>query len=77
MSAARARRQAGEITLEALVEAIVRLHADHADLCDEIGHGERIIEEAGAEGVKLWRPDDFMAGDFVRSGSRLLEVLRI
>lgn len=59
------------------MEAIVGLDADHADLCDEIGHGERIIEEAEAEGVKLWRPDDFMAGDLVRSGSRLLEVLRV
>ncbi|GHE34863.1 DUF3560 domain-containing protein [Streptomyces capitiformicae] len=69
--------RAGEITLEALVEALVRLDADHADLCDEIGHWERIIKEAEAEGVKLWGPDDFKAGDFVRSGSRLLEVLRV
>ncbi|MFF7987845.1 DUF3560 domain-containing protein [Streptomyces sp. NPDC007901] len=67
----------GGIALEVLVEALVRLDADHADLCDEIGHWERIIAEAEAEGVKLWGPGDFKAGDFVRSGSRLLEVLKV
>ncbi|MEU8868037.1 hypothetical protein [Streptomyces umbrinus] len=27
--------------------------------------------------MKLWGPGDFQPGDFVRSGSRLLEVLRV
>jgi hypothetical protein len=69
--------EAGEIALEVLVETLARLDADHADLCDEIGYWERIIKEAESEGVKLWGPGDFKAGDFVRSGSRLLEVLRV
>ncbi len=69
--------KAGKLTVEALVAALIRLDADHADLCDEIGVWERVIEQAEAEGVKLWGPDDFEPGDFVRSGSRLLEVLRV
>ncbi|MFF4517360.1 DUF3560 domain-containing protein [Streptomyces mirabilis] len=69
--------EAGRLTPEALTEALVRLDADHADLCDEIGYWERVIAQAEAEGVKLWGPSDFKPGDFVRSGSRLLEVLRV
>ncbi|MFF7534560.1 DUF3560 domain-containing protein [Streptomyces bobili] len=65
--------QAGKLTVEALVAALIRLDADHADLCDEIGDWERVIAQAEAEGVKLWGPGDFEPGDFVRSGSRLLE----
>lgn len=69
--------EAGRLTPEALAEALVRLDADHADLCDQIGYWERVIAQAEAEGVKLWGPGDFEPGDFVRSGSRLLEVLRV
>ncbi|MFG3267873.1 DUF3560 domain-containing protein [Streptomyces bobili] len=69
--------QAGKLTVEALVAALIRLDADHADLCDEIGDWEQVIAQAEAEGVKLWGPGDFEPGDFVRSGSRLLEILRV
>jgi hypothetical protein len=69
--------EAGKITAEALAAALVRLDADHADLCDEINVWEQVIAEAEAQGDKLWGPGDFTAGDFVRSGSRLLEVLRV
>lgn len=69
--------ETGSITAVALATALVRLDADHADLCDEISVWERVIAEAEGQGVKLWGPGDFTAGDFVRSGSRLLEVLRV
>ncbi|MDW8804337.1 DUF3560 domain-containing protein [Streptomyces scabiei] len=47
------------------------------DITDEITHWEGIVEKAKAEGVKVWGPDDFTAGDFVRTGGSWYEVIRV
>ncbi|MGA5643369.1 DUF3560 domain-containing protein [Streptomyces cinereoruber] len=47
------------------------------DITDEITHWEGIVEKAKAEGVKVWTPDDFTPGDFVRMRGSWYEVIRV
>ncbi|MGW9441280.1 DUF3560 domain-containing protein [Streptomyces sp. NPDC055607] len=47
------------------------------DITDEITHWEDIVEKAKAEGVKVWTPDDFAPGDFVRMRGSWHEVIRV
>ncbi|MFD0209135.1 DUF3560 domain-containing protein [Streptomyces hirsutus] len=62
---------------EALIDSLARLDADHLDACEEIREWEGHIEQAEADGVKVWRPDDFTPGDYCRTGDRLYLVLRV
>ncbi|MEU1853921.1 DUF3560 domain-containing protein [Streptomyces sp. NPDC019990] len=62
---------------EALVETLVRLDADHYDLCDQIAHWEQHLAQAEADGAKVWRPEDFTPGDYVGLGERWYLVLRV
>ncbi|MFE9406787.1 DUF3560 domain-containing protein [Streptomyces sp. NPDC006530] len=47
------------------------------EMAEEIAHWEDIVEKAKAEGVQVWGPDDFTAGDFVRTGGSWYEVIRV
>lgn len=47
------------------------------DLKEEIAHWEEVVEKAKADGVKLWEPDDFAPGDFVRYLNSWYEVKRV
>ncbi|MEU5091029.1 DUF3560 domain-containing protein [Streptomyces sp. NPDC021356] len=47
------------------------------EMTEEIAHWEGIVEKAKAEGVKVWGPEDFTAGDFVRTGGSWHEVIRV
>jgi ParB/RepB/Spo0J family partition protein len=47
------------------------------DLTEEIAHWEEIVEKAKAEGVKVWGPDDFAPGDFVRYSGSWYQVARV
>ncbi len=47
------------------------------DLERDIAGWEEVVEKAKAEGVKVWTPDDFAAGDFVRTGGSWYEVIRV
>lgn len=60
-----------------LAEDLVRLDADHLDLCEQIREWEGHIEQAEADGAKVWRPDDFTPGDYVGLGGRWYLVLRV
>ncbi|MEH0579068.1 MULTISPECIES: DUF3560 domain-containing protein [Streptomyces] len=77
----RAAVQAGEssaaIAPETLADNLARLDADHFDLCDEIGYWETLIEQAKAEGVKVWGPADFKKNDYALVCGRWLQVVRV
>jgi hypothetical protein len=62
---------------ETLVSNLVRLDADHYDLCEQIAAWAGHIEQAEADGVKVWRPEDFTPGDYCRTGERWYLVLRV
>ncbi|MFI2434680.1 DUF3560 domain-containing protein [Streptomyces sp. NPDC018693] len=62
---------------EALFDNLVRLDADHYDLCEEIAAWAGHIEQAEADGAKVWRPEDFTPGDYCRTGERWYLVLRV
>ncbi|WP_309052098.1 DUF3560 domain-containing protein [Streptomyces sp.] len=47
------------------------------EMTEEIAHWEGVVEKAKAEGVKVWGPDDFTAGDFVRMRGSWYEVIRV
>ncbi|MEC3995186.1 ParB/RepB/Spo0J family partition protein [Actinacidiphila sp. DG2A-62] len=47
------------------------------DLTEEIAHWEQIVEKAKAEGVKIWGPDDFAPGDYVRYSGSWYQVARV
>ncbi|QKW06961.1 DUF3560 domain-containing protein [Streptomyces sp. NA04227] len=47
------------------------------DLREEITHWEEVVAKAEANGVKIWRPDDFAPGDFVRTTSSWYQVARV
>ncbi|MFH9439172.1 DUF3560 domain-containing protein [Streptomyces rochei] len=47
------------------------------DLERDIAGWEEVIEKAKAEGVKVWTPDDFAPGDFVRMRGSWYEVIRV
>ncbi|MCX4458548.1 DUF3560 domain-containing protein [Streptomyces sp. NBC_01728] len=62
---------------ETLVDDLGRLDADHLDLCEQIREWEAHLEQAEADGAKVWRPEDFMPGDYVGLGERWYLVLRV
>ncbi|MGY3199749.1 DUF3560 domain-containing protein [Streptomyces sp. TE5632] len=62
---------------EALVDSLTRLDADHLDVCEQIREWEAHIEQAEAEGAKVWQPEDFTPGDYCQTGGRLYLVLRV
>lgn len=66
-----------ERAVETLVEDLARLDADHLDLCEQIAEWAGHIEQAEADGAKVWRPDDFTPGDYVGLGGRWYLVLRV
>ncbi|MFF3654928.1 DUF3560 domain-containing protein [Streptomyces olivochromogenes] len=66
-----------EQAVETLVEDLARLDADHLDLCEQIAEWAGHIEQAEADGAKVWRPDDFTPGDYVGLGGRWYLVLRV
>ncbi|MFJ6561937.1 ParB/RepB/Spo0J family partition protein [Streptomyces sp. NPDC091412] len=47
------------------------------DLREEIQHWEAIVEKAKADGVKIWGPDDFAPGDYVRYLGSWYQVKRV
>lgn len=47
------------------------------DLTEEIAHWEEIVRKAQEEGVKIWGPDDFAPGDFVRYSNSWYQVARV
>ncbi|GGR67493.1 DUF3560 domain-containing protein [Streptomyces roseolus] len=58
-------------------ETIAELTRRHTETADEIAHWWKVIEQAEADGVKLWSRADFTKGDYVRSRGRWYEVLRV
>ncbi|MER6367385.1 DUF3560 domain-containing protein [Streptomyces mirabilis] len=66
-----------EQAVETLVGDLARLDADHLDLCEQIAEWAGHIEQAEADGAKVWRPDDFTPGDYVGLGGRWYLVLRV
>jgi hypothetical protein len=62
---------------KALAEDLGRLDADHLDLCERIAQWEGHVEQAEADGAKVWRPEDFTPGDYVGLGGRWYLVLRV
>lgn len=66
-----------EVDPEALAEDLVRLDADHYDLCEQITTWEAHVGQAEADGAKVWRPEDFTPGDYCRTGERWYLVLRV
>lgn len=47
------------------------------DLREEIAHWEEVVAQAEADGVKIWGPNDFAPGDFVRTLSSWYQVARV
>ncbi|MGW6391180.1 DUF3560 domain-containing protein [Streptomyces sp. NPDC055103] len=61
---------------ELIAGHLVKLDADHADLCDQIAHWDAHLLEVQAAGVKIWGKDDFTPGDYAQLGDRWYLVLR-
>ncbi|BBA98327.1 hypothetical protein RVR_4466 [Actinacidiphila reveromycinica] len=59
-----------------IVEQLVKLDADHHDLCDQIAHWDAHLAEVQAAGVKVWGKADFAPGDYAQLGDRWYLVLR-
>jgi hypothetical protein len=54
------------------------LDAETAQLTDELEYWRAHVEQAKAEGVKVWSRDDFVKGDFIRTHLGVwLEVVRV
>ncbi|WP_327376507.1 DUF3560 domain-containing protein [Streptomyces sp. NBC_01216] len=53
------------------------LQIEHQELTEEIAHWEKVIEDAEAEGFKVWSRADFKRGDFVLYRGTWYEVLRV
>ncbi|WP_228994702.1 ParB/RepB/Spo0J family partition protein [Streptomyces sp. DH8] len=47
------------------------------ELTEEIAYWEALVEEAAANGVKIWGPDDFAPGDYVRYTNSYFQVARV
>ncbi|MER6977654.1 ParB/RepB/Spo0J family partition protein, partial [Streptomyces carpinensis] len=54
-----------------------RYEVDVLDLREEIALWEQIVEQAKAEGVKIWGPEDFAPGDYVRYLGSWYQVKRV
>ncbi|MET8609775.1 DUF3560 domain-containing protein [Streptomyces misionensis] len=65
------------VDTETLVDRLARLDADRHDLCEQIREWETHIEQAEADGAKVWRPADFTPGDYAGLGGRWYLVLRV
>lgn len=76
-AAVRVAGSAAAIAPETLADTLARLDADHFDLCDEIGYWEALVEQAKAEGVKVWGPGDFKKNDYALVCGRWLQVVRV
>ncbi|MFC9604578.1 DUF3560 domain-containing protein [Streptomyces niveus] len=59
-----------------IVDSLVKLDADHHDLCDQIAHWDERLREAQAAGAKIWGKGDFTPGDYAQLGGRWYLVLR-
>lgn len=46
-------------------------------VAEELDHWRAHVAEAEASGVKIWRKNDFVRGDFARAHGRWYEVLRV
>ena len=53
------------------------LKIEYQELTEEIAHWEKVIEDAEAEGFKVWSRADFKRGDFVLYRGTWYEVLRV
>lgn len=62
---------------ETLADNIAELERSHTEVSEEIAYWKDVIARAEADGVKVWSRTDFRKGDFVRSGNRWYEVLRV
>jgi hypothetical protein len=51
--------------------------ADVVQLADEIAHWKAHVEARKADGVKVWGPDDFTKGDFVKAVGSWHRVVRV
>lgn len=58
-------------------ETVAELQRRHKELTEEIGFWKEVIEEAKADGFKVWGPADFSVGDFARVRGRWFEVLGV
>ncbi|MFJ5037971.1 ParB/RepB/Spo0J family partition protein [Streptomyces parvulus] len=47
------------------------------DLREEIAHWEQIVQQAKEDGIKIWGPDDFAPGDYVRYSGSWYQVKRV
>ncbi|MFD3978291.1 ParB/RepB/Spo0J family partition protein [Streptomyces griseus] len=47
------------------------------ELTEEIAYWEALVEEAAANGVKIWGPEDFAPGDYVRYMNSYFQVARV
>ncbi|MEW2568358.1 ParB/RepB/Spo0J family partition protein [Streptomyces sp. NPDC047070] len=47
------------------------------DLREEIEHWEQLVKQAEADGVKIWRPEDFAPGDYVWYSRSWHQVKRV
>jgi hypothetical protein len=58
-------------------ETASELKIRHEELTEEISYWEGVIQQAEAEGFKVWSKADFRKGDFALSRGRWFEVLRV
>ncbi|MFC9260824.1 DUF3560 domain-containing protein [Streptomyces hydrogenans] len=58
-------------------ENVAELTRRHTETADEIAHWRQIIEQAEADGIKLWTRADFTKGDYARARGHWYEVLRV
>jgi hypothetical protein len=54
-----------------------RYEVNILDLREEIAAWEKIVEQAKADGVKIWGPEDFAPGDYVRYLGSWYQVKRV
>ncbi|ANP56935.1 hypothetical protein AVL59_32705 [Streptomyces griseochromogenes] len=58
-------------------DTVAELGRRKEELEEEIGYWRHVIAEAEANGFKVWRPDDFVKGDFAKVYGRWFQVLRV
>ncbi|MEU1015389.1 DUF3560 domain-containing protein [Streptomyces sp. NPDC005898] len=58
-------------------ETVAELQRRHHELTEEIEFWKEVIEEAKADGFKVWGPADFSVGDFARISGRWFQVLGV
>ncbi|MFF4248977.1 DUF3560 domain-containing protein [Streptomyces sp. NPDC001822] len=74
------RRQAGKgahgFPFELAPETVAELGRREEEIAEELTFWRTLVEQAEADGFKVWGKADFTKGDFVQCGSRWYEVLR-